>query len=128
MRERWEAPVKDGGDVAGSAEVSSGGGCLQVQEGVLLGFGRQREQVGSQGGPGGFVGESGEVLVDSVELCDGLGSEELFGCDVEAVGVALDRLEQPGRWVGELAQHSAGGDGRFIPGEDLLQRLGRGAR
>ncbi len=27
-----------------------------------------------------------------VELCDGLGSEELFGCDVEAVGVALDRL------------------------------------
>ena len=28
-----------------------------------------------------------------VELCDGLGSEELFGRDVEAVGVALDRLE-----------------------------------
>jgi hypothetical protein len=42
-REGREAPVEDGGHVAGSAEVSSGGGCLQVQEGVLLGFGRQRE-------------------------------------------------------------------------------------
>jgi hypothetical protein len=47
---------------------------------------------------------------------------------VEAVGVALDRLEQPGRWVVELAQHGAGGDRRFIAGEDLLQRLGRRAR
>ena len=28
-----------------------------------------------------------------VELCDGLGSDQLFGRDVEAVGVALDRLE-----------------------------------
>jgi hypothetical protein len=63
-----------------------------------------------------------------VELCDGLGSEELFGCDVEGVGVALDRLEKPGRWVVELAQQGAGGDGRFIAAEDLLQRLGRGAR
>jgi hypothetical protein len=41
--ERWEAPVENGGHVAGSAEVSSEGGCPQVQEGVLLGFGRQRE-------------------------------------------------------------------------------------
>ena len=47
---------------------------------------------------------------------------------MEAVGVALDRLEEPGRWVVEAAQHSAGGDRRFIAGDDLLQRLGRGAR
>ena len=57
-----------------------------------------------EGRPGGFVREPGEVLVGLVELCDGLGSDELFGCDVETVGVALDRLEKPGRWAVELAQ------------------------
>ena len=81
--------------------------------------------MGPQGRPSGLVGEPGDVLVDLVELCDGLGSDELFGCDVEAVGVALDRLEEPGRWVVELAQQGAGGDGRFVAGEDLLQCLGR---
>ena len=101
-RELWEAPVKDGGHVAGSAEVLSEGGCQHVEERVFTGFGRQGEQVGSQGWPRGFGGESGDVLVGSVELGDGLRSEELFGCRVEAVGVALDRLEEPGRWVVEL--------------------------
>jgi hypothetical protein len=52
----------------------------------------------------------------------------VFGGGAEGVGVALDRLEELGRWVVELAQHSAGGDVRFVAGEDLLQRLGRGAR
>ena len=55
------------------------------------------------------------MLVGLVKLCDGLGSDELFGCDVEAVGVALDRLAKPGRWVAQLAQQGAGGDGRFVP-------------
>jgi hypothetical protein len=127
-RELWEAPVKDGGHVACSAEVSSGGGCLQVAERVFSCFGREGEQVGSEGWPVGFGGEPGEVLVDSVELRHSLGSDELFGCDVEAVGVALDRLKKPGRWVVELAQHSAGGDGRIIAGNDLVQDLGRRAR
>ena len=84
--------------------------------------------MGSQGRPGGFSGEAGDVLVGYVELCDGLGSDKLFGCDVEAVGVALDRLEQPDLWVIELAQRGAGGDGRFIASEDLLQRLNRRTR
>jgi hypothetical protein len=121
--ELGEAPVEDGGHVAGSAEVSSAGGCQHVAEGMFTGFGRQREQMEPQRWPGGFNGESGNVVVGLVELCDGLGSEELFGCDVEAVGVALDRLEEPGRWIVELAQHGAGGDRRFITAEDLLQRL-----
>ena len=69
--------------------------------------------MGPQGWPGRFGGESGDVLVGLVELCHGLGSQELFGCDVEAVGVALDRLEQPGRWVIQFAQYGAGGDGRL---------------
>ena len=66
-------------------------GCLPVRPRGRAG--------GPEGRPGGFSGESGDVLVGLVELCDGLWSEQLFGCDVEAVGVALDRLEQPGRWV-----------------------------
>jgi hypothetical protein len=37
---RGEPPVEDGGHVTGSVEVSSGGGCLQVQERVLPRFGR----------------------------------------------------------------------------------------
>jgi hypothetical protein len=96
----------------------------QVAEWVLSGFGREGEQLGSQGRPGRFSGEPRNVLVGLVKLCDGLGSEELFGRDVEAVGVALDRLEEPGRWVVELAQEGAGRGGRFIAVDDLLQRLG----
>jgi hypothetical protein len=73
------------------------------RSGVLSSFGREGEQVGSEGWPGGFSGQSRDVLVGSVELRHSLGSNELFGCDVEAVGVALDRLEEPGRWIVELA-------------------------
>jgi hypothetical protein len=127
-RGRGEPPVEDGGHVTGGAEVASGGGRLQMLEGVLPGFGRQREQVGPQGRPRRFFGEPGHVMVDSVELCDGIGSDQLFGRNLETVGVALDRLEQPGRRVVEFSQHGAGGDGRFIAGEDLLQRLGRCTR
>jgi hypothetical protein len=127
-RELWEPPVEDGGHVACGPEVSSAGGCQHLPEWVLSGFGREAEQLGSQRWPGGFGGESGEVLVGLVELGDGFGSDKLFGCDVEAVGVALDRLEKPGRWVAELAQQGAGRGGRFIAGNDLLQRLGRRAR
>jgi hypothetical protein len=63
----------------------------------VSGFGREGEQVGPQRRPGRFGGESGNVVVGLVELCHGLESNKLFGCDVEAVGVALDRLEEPGR-------------------------------
>ena len=52
--------------------------------------------MGSQGWPGGFSGESSDVLVGLVELCHGLGSDKLFGREIEAVGVALDRLETAG--------------------------------
>ena len=103
-RKRCEAPVEDGRHVACWFEVASAGGCQQVADRVLLGFGRDGEQVGSQGWPGGFSSESGEVLVGLVELCDGLGSDELFGCDVEAVGVALDRLES--RAAGSFSSRS----------------------
>jgi hypothetical protein len=76
------------------------------------------------GRPSCLVGEPRDEPVGLVELCHGLRSGELFGCDVEAVDVALDRLEEPGRWVVELAQDGAGEDGRFIAAEDLLPRHG----
>ena len=44
------------------------GRCQQVAEWVLTSFGREVEQVGSQGRPGGFVGESGDEPVGLVEL------------------------------------------------------------
>jgi len=99
---------------------------LEVAVGVVAGFGGEGDEVGAEGGPGGFGGQAGDVLVDVVEVGDGLAADGLLGGVVEAVGVALDGIEQPGRWVLELAQHGAGGDGRFIAAEDLLQRLGRG--
>jgi hypothetical protein len=71
-REFWEAPVKDSGHVACGAEVASARGCQQVAERALSSFGRQREQVCPQSWPSRFGGEPGDVLVDSVELSDGL--------------------------------------------------------
>jgi hypothetical protein len=95
---------------------------------MLTGFGREGEQVGSKGWPSPLGGEPGNVSVGLVELRHGLGSEALFGGDVETVGVALNRLEKPGRWIVELPQHSTGGDRRLIAVEDPLQHLGRRTR
>jgi hypothetical protein len=102
--ERYEAPVEDGRHIICGSKVASGGGCQQVAEWMHSSFGRDGEQVAPQGRPSGFSCESRNVLVGVIELCDCLGSDKLFGCDVEAVGVALDRLEKPGRWVVEFAQ------------------------
>jgi hypothetical protein len=68
-RRLGEAPVEDGGYIACGSKVTSGSGSQQVAEGVLPGFGRQGEQVRSQGRPRGLVGESGNVPVGLVELC-----------------------------------------------------------
>ena len=80
--------------------------CSKCGAGVSR-FGREGEQVRSERWPRRFSGEPGNVLVGLVELRHSLAFEELLGCDVEAVGVALDGLEQPGRWIVELAQHGA---------------------
>jgi hypothetical protein len=60
-------------------------------------------------GQAGSLVSPGDELVGLVELCDALRPDELLGCHVETVGVALDRLKQLGRWVVELPQHGAGG-------------------
>jgi hypothetical protein len=73
-RVRCEAPVDDGRHVACGFEVASGGGRQQVAERVLSSFGHEGQQLGSQGWPGRFGGESRNVLVGLVELCNGPGA------------------------------------------------------
>jgi hypothetical protein len=70
---------------------------VEVEEGMLTGFSRQREQVCSEGRPRRLARESRNDLVGStVERVNDLGSDKLLGCHLESVGVALDRIMQPG--------------------------------
>ena len=54
-RECCETPVEDGGHIVCGSKVASGGGRHQVAEWMFTGFGRDGEQVGSQGWPGRLV-------------------------------------------------------------------------
>ena len=44
------------------------------------------------------------MVGSAVERLNGLESDALFGRHLEVVGVALDRLQKPDRWVFELTQ------------------------
>ncbi len=100
-----EPPVEYCGHVAGGLKVASGGGCPEVEEWVLTGFNRQREQVCSQGRPRRLAGEFRNDLVSlAVERMNDLGANQLLGRDMGPVGVALDGVEEPLGWVTELAQ------------------------
>ena len=76
-------------------------------------------------GQAGFGRQARDVLVNVVKVGDSLRSDGLLGGEVEAVGVTLNGIEQPGRWVLELAQQGAGGDRHLIAGHDLPQRFGQ---
>jgi hypothetical protein len=60
----------------------------------------------------------------AVEDLNDLGADQLLGRHIEPVGVALDRVEQPGSWVAEFSQQRGGGGRGIVAGEDLLQGLG----
>ena len=122
-----KSPVEDGGHVASGGEVAAKSSIVKMAERVVAGLGGEVEEVGSEGRPGRFAGEAGDVLVDRVEVGNNLGPEELFGGGVEAVGVALDSVEQPGGRVVEFTQGRGGGGRRVVAGQDLLQGLGRSA-
>ena len=90
----WEAPFEYGGHVDGGVELSSGGGCLQVEEWMLAGFSRQCEETCSKCGPRWLAGDVGDDLVGvGVECSNDLGADEVLDRDVEPVGVALDGVE-----------------------------------
>jgi hypothetical protein len=57
--ERCETPVEDGRHIVCGSKVASAGGCQHVVEGVFSCVGRDDEEVGSEGWPCGFGGESG---------------------------------------------------------------------
>jgi hypothetical protein len=110
-------------------EFAASGGCVQVEEWVLPGLGRQPEEMCSERRPRWLVGEVGDDLVGlAIERLNDLGSDELLGRDMEPVGVVLNGVEQPGSRVAELAQQCCGGGRGVVAGEDLLQGLGRCAR
>jgi hypothetical protein len=48
-RQLWEAPVEDGRHIVRGFEVATGGRCQQVAEWGLTSFGREGQQMGSQG-------------------------------------------------------------------------------
>ena len=75
--------------------------------------------------PVGSSDQAGDVSVDVVEVSDGLRSDGLFGGEVEGVGVALDRVEEPDGGVIKFTQLGGGRGGGVVAGEDLLQGLGR---
>jgi hypothetical protein len=112
-RERWEAPVEDGGHVAGRAEVSSGGGCLQVQEGVLLAFSRQGSRCARR------VGQAGSSVSPGRNWSTRSSSATVWGprsCGADA-GL-LAKNSGCGRGRGE-AEHLAAVLG---PGQGLLAK------
>ena len=106
----WEAPVQHGGHVCCGVEFATGGRCVQVEEWVLTGLRRQGEQVCPQGRPGRLVGEvgarPGRLGLSSISTM--LGSEELLGGHMKAVGVTLDGVIQPGSRVAAFSQQRGG--------------------
>jgi hypothetical protein len=83
-----------------------------MEEWMLAGFSRQREQVCSKGRPRRLAGEVGDDLVGlAVEHLNDLRSNEVLGRPLEAVGVALHCRVEPGSRVGEFSQQCRGGGG-----------------
>jgi hypothetical protein len=100
-RELGETPVDDGGHVCRGLKVASGGGRVQVDQRILTGLSRQREEVCSEGRPRRLACESADDLVGSaVEHLNDLGANQLLDRNMELVGVALDGLkESAGRFA-----------------------------
>jgi hypothetical protein len=101
--------IEDGGDVVGRAEISPECGFIEVDERVFAGLCGQGDEVGSQDGPGRFVGDLGyDLLGSAVERVHNCGSDDLLRGGVQAIGVALHRIMQPGRRVAESAEERRG--------------------
>ena len=76
---------------------------------MFTGLSRQREQVCSEGWPRRLAGERGDDLVGlAIEHLNNLGANQLLGCHLEPVGVALDGVEQLRGWVAESPEERAG--------------------
>jgi hypothetical protein len=74
----WKSPAEDGGHVASGGEVAALSSIVEMAERVVACFGGEVEEVGSEGGPGRFAGEAGDVAINRVEVGNNLGSEVLL--------------------------------------------------
>jgi hypothetical protein len=105
----WEAPVQDSGHVFSRAEIPAKCGFIEVDERVFSRLRGQGDEVSSQGGPGRSVGDVGyDLLGPTVERVQNCGSDDLLSGGVQAIGVALDRIMQPGSRVAEFAEERRG--------------------
>jgi len=96
--------------------------------------------VGAQGGPGGLIGQPGGQCLDggvqrvdhvdrgAVDAGRGLVAQQVLGCDVEAVEVALGGLAEPGGRVGLLADQAGRGALCVVAGQHRLEDVGGGER
>ena len=81
---------------------------MEVEEWAFTGFGRQREQVCSEGWPRRLAGEFRDDVVGlAIEYLNNLGANQLLGRDMEPVDVALNSVEQPGSRVAEFSEQCA---------------------
>jgi hypothetical protein len=99
-----------------------------MEKWMIPGLSRQSEQVCSQRRPRRLAGEFRDDVVSlAVERVNDLKSDELLGCHLEPVGVALHGVEQPRGRVAELAQQCGGRARGVVAGDNLSEQLGRGA-
>ena len=101
---------------------------MKVHQRMLARFCSQGDQIGTQSRPGRFIGDPGDDLVGLVvERVHDPGSDNLFGGDVQTVGVALHGLVEPDGGVTELPELGGGRGGCVVVGEDLFEEFGGGA-
>jgi hypothetical protein len=105
----WEAPVQDGSHIFSRAEIPPECGFIEVNERMFAGLCGQSDEVGSQGRPPRFVGDVRyDLLGSAIERLHNCGPDDLLSGGVQAIGVALDRITQPGRWVAKSAEERRG--------------------
>ena len=82
---------------------------MEVVEGMLTGRRGQGDQVRTQCWPGWLAGDAGHNLVGLVvKRRDGVRSDDVFGGDVQAVGVPQDGLVEPDCGVAEISKLGGG--------------------
>jgi hypothetical protein len=76
---------------------------------------------------GRHVSSGAEVPSECVKRIHNPRSDELFGCDVEAIGVALNSGMESDRGIAEFSQLGGGGAGCLVADQDLFEQFGGGA-
>ena len=96
-----EPPVQDGGPVVGGSEFPAAGGCRELGDRVGAVRGEQ-QQMGAEGGPRRFVGQTGHDLVGRhIQRLHDSPSGQVFGGRMEGVDVVAGGVCEP--------------DGRIVP-------------